>query len=123
MEKIRTFTLIAFASTLCFVNACDKDSVVWRVSPPSAMHGADKNVDASFINLSVIKTFGNHSYIPMNLYDCKEGCVAAILIVLSEFEKAHPELDITSWSISDHPYLPTGVFDIYGLWVNHRPRK
>lgn len=127
MKSIRALTLIAFASTVGFVG-CDnspKPSVLGQASPPSVMYQPDEK-DLPFpiaINLSVIKTLGNHSYIPMNVVGCDDECAGIILVVLNQFEKAHPELDVTSWNPVNRSSSYGTSANLSGLWVNHRPRE
>ena len=72
---------------------------------------------AKTIDLSFGTTVGNHTYLPLYLNDAPQDCVQEILQVLDFFEKAHPELEVTSWNAE----ASSGF--TYGLWVNHRERN
>jgi len=73
---------------------------------------------AKTIDLSLGTTVGNHTYLPLNLKGPPDNHVQEILQVLDTFEKAHPELEVTSWSAETSQQSNF----TYGLWVNHRPK-
>lgn len=74
-------------------------------------------------DLSVVKTLGNHSYIPLNIRGESKDYIDEILGVLYEFERAHPELEITGWRIEErHVSYGHGAY-IDGLWVDHQSNK
>ena len=72
------------------------------------------------IDLGVVTTVGDHSYIPFNLDGDASQHVSEILSVLAAFEKAHPDWEITNWKVEEqhHAYF-TGEH-LYGIWVDHR---
>ena len=71
---------------------------------------------------SVAVTVGNHTYVPLNFFGEAAYHVPKILGTLDAFEKAHPELEVTSWSLSNHPATSTTYARVNGIWLNHRPR-
>lgn len=73
-----------------------------------------------------VVTVGNHSFIPLAISWDKDNPMdgpRCVLLALDAFEKQHPEMEVTSWQISQG-FLPeadnAGKAD--GLWVDHRPR-
>ncbi len=116
----RALLLVAFAATLGFVGGCDNSP-----RPPSALDNPSYDmtvVTPGSVNLKVATTNGNYTYIPLNTSGRVDQHIGEIMAVLNAFERAHNELDITSWSIEKQQsgYLTSPY--IYGLWVNHRPR-
>lgn len=75
------------------------------------------------INLEVGTTVGNHTYLPVNIYGVPADHVQEILQILFAFEKEHPELEITSWSIEKQPDVYARDPYIFGIWLNHRPKN
>jgi hypothetical protein len=75
------------------------------------------------INLEVGITIGNHSYLPINVYANPDKYARAILQLLDAFEKEHPELEITSWDIERNQKAANASEYIWGVWVDHRPKK
>mgnify|MGYP001585026662 CR=1 FL=1 len=72
---------------------------------------------------SQVVTVGNHSFIPLPIKHDKDN-PGIVLRVLDDFEKNHPDLEVTSWRISQGFLISAdnaGKAD--GLWVDHRPRK
>lgn len=88
---------------------------------PSALR--EQSISAESYNVSVVRTAGNYSYIPLNISGRASDHVGEILGVLNAFEKAHPELEIIDWDIEkqQNAYI-TGSYT-YGIWVFHRPKK
>ncbi|PIP23918.1 MAG: hypothetical protein COX90_03895 [Candidatus Nealsonbacteria bacterium CG_4_10_14_0_2_um_filter_38_17] len=75
------------------------------------------------INLELGTTIGNHTYLPINIGGDPSGHVQEILQIVDAFESAHPEWEVTSWSI-ESKYAGYGVRAyIYGIWINHRSRE
>lgn len=74
-------------------------------------------------NLDAVVTVGNHSYIPINVHmgsgNLVNDMVPTILNLLDNFEKKHPELEVTGWNIQQDQ---RGNNNVYGLWVNHKPK-
>lgn len=84
-----------------------------------------KIVEVPVVHSSPDKIFavtkGNFSYIPLLLYN-EDHPISEILATLNNFEKDHPELEITSWNIERKGRFVPDSF-CFGLWVNHRPRS
>ena len=68
---------------------------------------------------NAVVTRGNNSWIPLNLYDDK---ARSVLEVLDAYEKAHPELEIVSWTLQMSSISDGAHNYIYGIWVHHRKR-
>lgn len=75
------------------------------------------------IDLSIRKDVMNHTYLPLNIGGIPADNVLLILGVLDYFEEENPELEVTSWSIEKQQFTHTVGAYIFGLWVNHRPKK
>ncbi len=73
---------------------------------------------------SGVMTLGNHSWVPLHLKGSSDEHALTILWALREFEKAHPELEVTSWNLEkNQKTMSENSNEILGLWVNHRPRQ
>lgn len=98
-------------------------TLIYGCSNNKALKEETKTVKAEIeIDFSEVITVGNHSYIPLNIHDARPADrTHDILVILDKFEKIHPELEITSWSIEKQEgvYMPGHIF---GLWVNHCPK-
>lgn len=90
-------------------------------SEPSVLPGSASATKKVAPDFSSVETVGNHSYLPINRGVNADSMASEILRMLDAFEKFHPELKVTSWSIEKQQdaYL-TGRY-VYGLWVNHEP--
>jgi hypothetical protein len=81
-----------------------------------------KTTTETEINLSTVKTVGNHSYIPLNLSGYSNGFADLILNVINKFEIMHPDWKITDWKFQTGQST-NGLYDYtYGIWVDHEPR-
>ena len=67
-------------------------------------------------------TVGNHSWLPINLSGKPANRAREILGLLDAFERAHPELVVGSWAVEKQQSSKTTSNEIFGLWVNHRPK-
>ena len=86
--------------------------------PPTESRVAAGKYDFQFVN-----TVGNRSYIPLSICGTPHGHRRLILDILDKFERSSPGYRITSWSIEkDQPTRGSDSF-IFGIWVNHQPRK
>jgi len=75
------------------------------------------------INFQSVTTIGNHSFIPIRINGNPAGHISEILGLLNAFEEKHPELEITAWKIErDQVAHSSGAF-IFGIWIDHRPKK
>lgn len=126
---MRATTLFLCAVLCCLTMGCERKTTYNGVlkSPPNiGIQNPVKEIDPDF---SVVKTVGNHSYIPLNIQAENVGSeipsdhVVEILNVLDAFESAHPELEIIGWSIEKNQPAHGTPGVIFGLWVNHRPKN
>ena len=84
----------------------------------------EKNTQETLYNMSMIETHGNHSYIPMKIFNAEpKDYTREILEALNTFEKAHPELEVTGWKIEKQQNAHLVTPEIFGLWVDHKLRK
>ena len=74
-------------------------------------------------DLSVVRTRGNHSYIPLNIKGTPANHIEEILGALQVFEKAHLEIEVTGWNVDKQGAAYAIPPYIYGLWVDHRPSR
>lgn len=88
---------------------------------PSAITQPE-NINETTIDLSVTRTIGNHTYIPLNIDGAASKNITVILAVLDAFEKTRPELEITSWSLLNDQVAYVTRPWVYGIWVNHKPK-
>lgn len=84
---------------------------------------AVKALPADAYDMSVVVTVGNHSYIPINLDGRPDQQVGVILGTLQAFESTHPNLEVTGWQIEKEQRAYNTSDYIFGMWVDHRPKK
>lgn len=66
---------------------------------------------------------GNYSYVPLNKYgNVAKNLVPEIIDLLDTFEKDHPDLEITNWTIEYQPAGYGKAPDVYGIWISHRKK-
>ncbi|TSC91780.1 MAG: hypothetical protein CEN90_244 [Parcubacteria group bacterium Licking1014_17] len=83
------------------------------------------------VNLDAAITIGNHTWLPLNLEQGKPfgeparpiNHVLDILNILKAFEDAHPELETTGWFIEKEQRASGTMRNIFGIWVDHRPKQ
>ena len=107
----------AILTTLAGLAGCDEQKL------PSAIQSKTEMVTQPEINVSVALTIGDHTWVPLNLEANPSDRVRDILLVLSAFEKAHQELEIVGWKIEKNQRTYNAQAYIYGLWIDHRPKK
>lgn len=118
---MRNIIAILFMSiVLC---GCGKGEEV----PQSSVFGVtETKVTTQTVSADVSKiiTVGNHSYAPVDLNEERpSNKVDEILNLLAEFEKKHPELEVTHWHIEKQQSAHTTGQKIFGIWIDHRPKK
>lgn len=72
-------------------------------------------------------TVGNHSWVPINCIggdyeDLTNDDAKLILGVLSEFEQAHPELEVVGWKQELKHESHYRYFYIFGIWIDHKAK-
>lgn len=79
----------------------------------------------SKINQLDVETVGNHSYIRIGVYGTPDEYRSEILAILEGFEKLNPDKDVVGWAVEkQQKSYGFGANDyIFGLWVDHRPKK
>jgi hypothetical protein len=75
------------------------------------------------IDLSPVRTIGNHSFVPLNLKGESYQHTEEILLVLNEFEDKHPRLETVDWKIQQKTVSNGNDPVIVGLWIDHRKKK
>lgn len=89
-------------------------------NPPGVL---TETTSVKTINLELGTTIGNHTYLPVNIDGDPSEHVQEILQIVDAFESAHPEWEVTSWSIEGkHSGYSSGAY-VYGIWINHRPKE
>lgn len=74
-------------------------------------------------DLSVVRTQGNFSYIPINQRVQPSDMIPDILGLLDSFEKLHPDLEVVGWDIEEMQSTYGARIGIEGIWVTHRKKK
>lgn len=95
--------------------------------PPSVLQpppvAVPQGVTLKVYDLNVVKTIGDHSYIPINIDGTPDSHADTILNILSVFKTSNPELEITGWKIEKNQSAYTTGPYIYGLWIDHKPAR
>ncbi len=116
MKTVKFLTVVCLL--ICLTVGCKEEKGVSALQTDTSVITSKLAVD-----LSVAKTIGNNTYIPLNFDGSSCQIVSEILRIKNVFEKAHPELEITSWetnqSHASYFYSPR----VYGLWAHHKPKK
>ncbi len=124
MRKVTSVMMVLIITTavLFLVSCGGNEPGAIRTDKPSAIRTVGATLQAQY-DLSVVVTVGNHSYVPLNIDGEAKDNVQNILGALDAFEKAHPELEVTSWSLLSRQASYSTYGYTYGIWVNHRPRS
>jgi len=69
-----------------------------------------------------IITIGNHHFIPLQVSGQPDEYPRLILSLLELFEKIHPDLQVTGWSIEKRQEAYGTSAELYGIWVDTEPR-
>ena len=108
------FLLVLLLGMVSLLTACD------GAKKPTVLQQHPATIER--YDLDVVKTTGNHSYIPFNIYGDPANHVDEILGALQAFELANPRLEVTGWHIEKQQDAWGAAPYIYGLWIDHRPR-
>lgn len=120
---MKNFACIFAAALLATAIAGCDDNASASAPAPSALQSKPATANRTQINLSVAITIGNHTYIPLNLPGDADQNVRSILAVLAAFEKSHSEFKVTGWSIEKQQSAYMEPAFVFGLWVDHEPRR
>jgi len=66
------------------------------------------------------RTKGDHTWIPVDKdWERGKGDLPGLILgIMENFEKAHRDLGVTSWSVEKQSF--EGWSHVLGIWVNHR---
>jgi len=117
--RTRTACLVLLLAAIAIGCGGRKSSVI-----KSAAGKTNDGMNVVF-DVSKVMTLGNHSWVPLHLRGSPDEHVLEILWALREFEKAHPELEVTSWNLEEYQKTASdGSSDeVLGIWVSHRSRR
>lgn len=90
---------------------------------PSVVNHNMIEVNTGAINLSIVETVGNNSYIPLNLDSSTYSSRKLILNVMKKFEDENPDLEVMSWGIDAQQRAYSTSAHVFGLLAHHRPRQ
>ena len=104
-------TILAFSLMLLLLAGCGYG--------PSAVsfERDDEGTRSTYVDLGVVTTDGNRSFIPLNTVEIKPfdaDYSSFIFLVLREFEDANLSLEIVSWRVERQNSTT------YGIWIEHR---
>ncbi len=108
--------IVIWVVGLALLTGCD---------PPEEGGGAlRKTNQAQVIDLSVCRTVGNHTYIPIKKCGFSPDDIhEEILQILQAFEQRHLDWVVISWATEANHNSHSYPANTYGLWVNHLPRE
>ena len=75
------------------------------------------------LNKEKIITIGDHSYVPINLWGTPDEHAETILNIIKQFENIHQELEVTDWKVEKEQGAWGASNLIFGIWIDHKPRK
>lgn len=77
-----------------------------------------------FEHEAVVTTIGNHSYIKLHRNGTVDYYAPGFIYLLNDFEKNHPEFEVTGWRIESSQVVNEGTPEnkIFGIWVDHKPK-
>ena len=94
------------------INSPDAVATVAQKTPPTSKYG-----------IGVMETKGNSTWIPINLSDEKSGLhLTEVLGIINAFKQAHPDLEVTGWSLEKNQDDYCDEDRVIGIWVHHRKR-
>lgn len=114
MRRILHLCLVLSLIGITLLSACEPEPKPTVLQPPPT--------SVERYDLSVVRTIGNHSYMPLNIQGTPADHIDEILGALQTFEKNHPELEVVGWWVEKHQVAFRTSNYIYGLWVDHRPK-
>jgi len=116
--RTRTASLVLFLAVAVIGCGGKKSSVI---KPTAGKTNGEMN---AVFDASGVLTLGGHSWVPLYLRGSPDEHALTILWALREFEKAHPELEVTSWSLEKNQKTTSeNSNEILGMWINHRPQR
>ena len=89
---------------------------------PSIIRSQSQIIENFSYDMSVITTVGNRSYIPINIGGRPDQNVALILGVLKKFEE-EKQVEVVSWQVDKRQVGYATSAKIFGIWIEHRPKK
>jgi len=72
--------------------------------------------------MATSRTIGNHSYISLKLDGRADEHIDEILKTLDEFEKSHPDQEVTDWHLLNAQDAPLVDAYVFGIFIDHKPR-
>ena len=92
------------------INSPDIVAPVAQKTPPTLKYG-----------IGVIETEGDSTWIPINLSDEKSGLhLTEVLGIINAFKQAHPDLEVTGWSLEKNQDDYCDEDRVIGIWVHHK---
>lgn len=117
MKRFVFITLI-----LAFLIGCEPQRIPKEVSGGISTLLSEEDSSYQYFKKQII-TVGNHSYIPMNIFNTPSERVMSILEVLQRFENLYPDVRVTGWKIEKQQNSFASTSYIFGLWIDHEPRR
>ncbi len=68
------------------------------------------------------QTVGNHSYLPISRHEYPHDMSWEVLALLKGFEDRHPDWEVTGWAVEKKQSARDASRELFGLWVDHRPK-
>lgn len=111
MNRTRPLVFAVFCLGLSAIGCSNSD-------PKAVVVNAQNEIE---VDLSVVTTIGNHTYVPINLAGKPSEKIREILTALRVFEEDHPELEVLSFHMEKQQDAHGIAPEIFGIWITHRP--
>ncbi len=118
MKKKSLFSILLMLGLLTVITGCQILSDMVEIENKT-------KYDKEFLNHSAIndiklaKTWGNHTFVPLNISGLPKDNIEKILSVLDNFDQLHPDRKIINWKLETESKSENKV---YGIWIDHETK-